>query len=123
MAIPVPSQDQIMGQLRVVIPALGTIVSAFGIAGSDKVGTTVAALLTAVGPISYMISVVWSFIANSRASIMAAASKSVDPEKVPPPQIILPIQEKSLADSLPANVTSSSTLSSAPQNIAKGATP
>jgi hypothetical protein len=47
----------------------------------------------------------WSLYANSRASIMKAAAKPVEPG-VPPPQIVLPAAEKALADALPPNVTS-----------------
>lgn len=104
-----PTQDQVMGQLRTIIPAIGTIVSAVGIASPDKVGTTVAAIMTAVGPISYLIVAVWSFIANSRASIMASAAKPVSPG-VAAPQIILPVQETALAQTLPDNVNTTATV-------------
>ena len=97
-----PTQDQIMGQLRVVIPALGTIVSAIGVS-STSVGYWEGIILAAVGPISYLITVVWSLIANSRASIIASAAQPVAPG-VPPPQIVLPVQEAALAQSLPSNV-------------------
>lgn len=99
----VPSQDQVMGQLRIIIPALGTIVSAFGVSGSAA-NQYANLALSMVGPISYLIVAVWSMIANSRASIMAAAAKPVD-ANTPAPQIILPAQEKALADKLPDNVT------------------
>lgn len=102
--MPLPTQDQVMGQLRVIIPALGTIVSAVGIATPDKVGTTVAALMTSVGPISYVVVSIWSLIANSRASIMASAAKPAAPG-LPPPQIVLPAAEAALAQTLPGNVT------------------
>ena len=105
----VPTQDQLMGQLRVVIPAIGTIVSAFGIMSADKTGAWVSALLTAVGPISYLLSAGWSFIANSRASIMASAAKPVAPG-VPAPQIVLPPEEAPLAQTLPANVNTTQTV-------------
>jgi hypothetical protein len=103
--MPVPSQDQIVAQVRLVIPAIGVIVSAVGIAKPDVVGNTVAALMTAAGPIAYAISVIWSLYANSRASIMTAAAKPVAPG-VPAPKIELPHEEAALAESLPANVTS-----------------
>lgn len=91
-----------MGQLRVIIPALGTIVTAFGVT-SAQAGSWTQLALGMVGPLSYVIVAIWSLVANSRASIMKAASKPVTPD-APPPQIILPPQEKALADSLPANV-------------------
>lgn len=104
----VPSQDQVMGQLRTIIPALGTVVSALGIANADKVGGTVSALLAAVGPIAYLVTVVWSWIANSRASIMASAAKPVTPD-APKPQIVLPAIEADLASKLPDNVNTTET--------------
>jgi hypothetical protein len=98
----VPSQDQVMAQLRVIIPALGSVVSAVGIT-NPQVGQWFQIALIAVGPISYLIVVVWSAIANTRASIMASAAKPAGPG-IPPPQIVLPAQEAKLADALPANV-------------------
>jgi hypothetical protein len=100
----IPSQEQVMAQLRIIIPALGTIVTAFGVT-SAAAGSYTQIALASVGPISYIIIAIWSMIANTRASIMASAAKPVAPG-VPPPQIVLPPQEKALADSLPANVTS-----------------
>ena len=99
----IPSQDQVMGQLRVIIPALGTIVSAFGVSGSTANHYADLAL-SMVGPISYFIVAVWQMVADSRASIMKSASKSVAPG-VPAPEIVLPAEEKALADKLPSNVT------------------
>lgn len=100
----VPSQDQVMGQLRTIIPALGTIVSAFGVS-QTQVGSWTQIATVAVGPISYIVVAIWSYIANSRASIMKAAAKPVD-SNTPAPQIILPRQEAALAAKLPENVTS-----------------
>lgn len=103
-----PTQDQVMGQLRIIIPALGTIVSAVGVS-STAVGHYESIILAAIGPISYLIVAFWSFIANSRASIMASAAKPVAPG-VPAPQIVLPPQEAGLAQSLPSNVNTSETV-------------
>lgn len=99
----VPSQDQVMGQLRIIIPALGTIVTAFGISSAEA-GSYTQIALASVGPISYVITGIWQMIADSRESIMKAAAKPVD-AKTPAPKIILPAQEKALADKLPDNVT------------------
>ena len=99
----IPTQDQVMGQLRIVIPALGTIVTAMGVNGGVS-SSYVNMAMAMVGPLSYLVVAVWSLAANSRASIMASAAKPVD-EQTPAPQIILPVQEKTLADTLPSNVT------------------
>jgi hypothetical protein len=109
-----PTVDQLMGQLRVIIPALGTIVSALGITSADKTGAWVAALLTAVGPIAYVLAAAWSFIANSRASIIASAAKPVAPG-VLPPQIVLPPEEAPLAQALPSNVNTTETVKVTPK--------
>lgn len=99
----VPSQDQVMGQLRVIIPALGTIATAFGVTAAEA-GSYTQIGLVLVGPISYVVVAIWQLIADSRASIMAAAAKPVAPG-VARPQIVLPPEEKALADALPSNVT------------------
>lgn len=103
----IPSQDQVMGQLRVIIPALGTIVSAFGINGATA-NHYVDLSLSMVGPIAYFVVAIWSLVANSRKSIMTSAAKPVAPG-VPPPQIVLPVQEADLAQALPANVNTTET--------------
>lgn len=93
-----------MAQLRIIIPALGTVVSAVGVS-STTVGYWSGILLASVGPISYFIVAVWSLYANSRKSIMTAAAKPVAPG-VEAPEIILPREEAKLAEVLPNNVTS-----------------
>lgn len=97
-----PTQDQVMGQLRIIIPALGTLVTAFGVT-SAQANSWAQIALASVGPISYIITAVWSLIANSRKSIMASAAKPVD-ANTPAPQIVLSEQEAALAQTLPANV-------------------
>jgi hypothetical protein len=101
--VAVPSQDQVVAQIRLIIPALGIIVSAFGIS-STSVDHYSQAILVAAGPIAYLITAIWSLYANSRASIMASAAKPVD-ANTPAPQIILPKEESALAATLPDNVT------------------
>lgn len=103
----VPSQDQVMGQLRTIIPALGMIVSAFGVSGATASHYSDLALAM-VGPISYAIVAIWSLVANSRASIMASAAKPAAPG-LDPPQIVLPKEEAALAQTLPDNVNTTET--------------
>lgn len=98
----VPTQDQVMGQLRIIIPALGTIATAYGIT-TVQADTYTHLALTMIGPISYIVTAIWSLMANSRKSIMASAAKPVD-ANTPAPQIVLPVQEAALAQTLPANV-------------------
>lgn len=104
----IPSQDQVMAQLRIIIPALGTMATAFGISGVQANSYEQMALV-AIGPISYVIVAIWSAAANTRKSIMLAAAKPATPggEK---PQIILPASEAGLAQKLPGNVNTTETV-------------
>jgi hypothetical protein len=100
----IPSADQIQAQLRIAIPALGTLVTALGAPAAEASSWTQTALLM-VAPISYLVVAVWTGFANTREAYMRKASKPVA-EGVPAPKIILPPQEKALADKLPDNVIS-----------------
>lgn len=67
----VPSQDQVMAQLRIVIPALGTIVTAVGVS-STSVNNLTQIALASVGPISYVVCGIWSIIVNTqKAKVLA----------------------------------------------------
>lgn len=103
-----PSQDQLVAQLRILIPALGTIATTAGWMTAEQTGPLVSNCLIAIGPVMYIAGAIWSYIANSRASILASAAKPVAPG-VPPPQIVLPVEEKAIADSLPPNVSTTET--------------
>ncbi len=96
-----------------VIPALGTIATALGLSQAEA-GSFTQMALASIGPISYLVVVVWSFIANSRASIMKAASKPAAPG-LPAPQIVLPVAEKDLANQLPNNVNTTADVKVVPK--------
>lgn len=108
MPLSTPSQDQVAAQLRVVIPALGTIVSAIGVS-STAVGYWTGIAMASVGPISYVAVAVWSLVANTRHSILLSAAKPAAPG-LPAPQIVLPKEEADLAQQLPANVNTTETV-------------
>jgi hypothetical protein len=104
MAFSVPSQEQVMAQLRILIPACATAITAFGV-NATKAGSYEQVALACLAPISYLIVAVWSLVANTRINIIASAAKSIEPGIIPAPQIIMPAQESHIADALPANVT------------------
>ena len=92
-----------MGLLRQIGPILGTLLTVFGMK-SATASAVVDLIMTIAGPIMVVGSAVWAYIANSRASIMTSAAKPATPG-APAPEIVLPHEEKALADALPANVT------------------
>ena len=100
--------DQIMALLRQVMPIVGTMLTVFGLS-SATANNIVNLVMTGAGPTITLAGIIWSFIANTRASIMAAAAKPVAPG-VPAPQIVLPPQEAALAQTLPANINTTETV-------------
>jgi len=97
-----------MALLRQVMPIVGTMLTVFGLS-SATANNIVNLVMTGAGPTIPLASIIWSFIANTRASIMAAAAKPVAPG-VPAPQIVLPPQEAALAQALPDNVNTTQTV-------------
>jgi hypothetical protein len=102
-----PSQDQLVGQLRLLITTIGGIATTLG-ASSVSTEHWINLVLLLVGPIVVVGGIVLSLIANSRKSIMKAASKPVA-TGVPAPQIVLPKVEADLAQQLPNNVNTTET--------------
>ena len=98
----IPSQDQVMGQLRILIPALATVATALGV-NVTAAGSYEQMAMACIAPIAYLITAVWSLIANSRHSILLSASKATNGGAKP--IIVLPKEEAALADKLPDNVT------------------
>lgn len=98
------TQDQVMALARQLLPILGTLMTVLGFK-SATAQATVDLIMQVIGPVFVLASIVWSFIANTRASIMASAAKPVTPD-APAPQIVLPKEESALAAQLPSNVTS-----------------
>ncbi len=100
--------DQIMALLRQVMPIVGTMLTVFGLS-SATANSIVNLVMTGAGPTITLAGIIWSFIANTRASIMAAAAKPVA-LGVPAPQIVLPPEEAALAQALPDNVNTTQTV-------------
>ena len=65
----VPSQDQVMAQLRVVIPAVCTIITAFGVS-QTAAGSYEQIAMGMISPISIIVVMVWSAVANTRRAIL-----------------------------------------------------
>ena len=101
------TNDQLMGLLRQFMPIIGTMLTVFGLS-SATANNLVNLIMSGAGPAMTLYSLVWSFIVNSRASIIASAAKPVAPG-IPAPIIVLPVQETDLAQSLPANVQTTAT--------------
>ena len=95
--MPVPTQDQLMGQLRVAIPAIGTAITAFGVS-STQVDHYTGIALAMVGPLSYLAVVVWSFFANNKSSIVksVAGMKETDVKSVGDNKVVITTSDPTL---------------------------
>lgn len=76
-----PTQDQYMGQLRQLLTALGVLATAFGYS-PEKISFWTNLILQIAGPIMIGGSLLWSWIANSRKSVMASAAANL-PDAAP----------------------------------------
>lgn len=99
----IPSQDQVMAQLRILIPALATIATAFGVSNTAA-GSYAQMAMASIAPISYLIIAIWTLLDSTREAIMRKASKPASAGQIAP-QIVLAKSEAALADKLPDNVT------------------
>lgn len=98
----IPSAEQIAALLRTYLPALGALMTAYGLTQEASWVTTAEIV---VGPLSIVIVGAWTLISNTREAILRKASKPVAKGEAPP-QILLPKIEADLAQKLPDNVTS-----------------
>lgn len=76
------SQDQLTGLIRQLLPVVGTLLGALGWVTPDKWAGITAFILQAVGPLLVLASLVWSVIANTKASILASAAKMPEVNKI-----------------------------------------
>lgn len=63
--------EQVMGMIRQFLPFVSGIATALGLTWFDGV---VAAILSTVGPVGALISLVWSLVNKKEASILALAA-------------------------------------------------
>ena len=105
----VPSTDQVTAQLRTYLPAVCTLLTAYGM--TKEAGWITTAEIVS-GPLAIVICGLWSLIDNTREAILRKAAKAKD-ASTPAPQIFLAPQEKALADKLPDNVTVTPTVNAA----------
>jgi hypothetical protein len=117
MPISAPSQDQVMGQLRAIIPALGTIASAVGVSGATA-NHYVDLALVMVGPIAYVVTAIWSAVAhlqsNQIANVQAIATGPAGPVAVSAQKALIEATAAVAQDkSIPASQEAANTLVSA----------
>ena len=67
------SQEQVMAQLRILIPAICTALTAFGVSATQA-GSYQQIAMASLAPISYVIVAIWSLIHNTEANRVKSAA-------------------------------------------------
>jgi len=75
-----PSQDQVMAQLRQILPAVGWVLIFTGKVSAETWGQFISVALPALGGVFVLSSYAWAVIANTRASIMKSIAKMPETE-------------------------------------------
>ena|SRR3990170_8071528 len=102
-----PSQEQILGQLRQILPILGTLAVSFGLMKPEVAGDTVAAILNLTGAAMVVGSMVWSLVDKTRASLVRKVD-AIAKEPDSPVKVVITTNTPegvALAKSMPGNTT------------------
>lgn len=91
------THDQWMGIIRQILPMIGGLMVALGWMTTDQMNSLVQVIMQIAGPIVTIAGVIWAAIANSKKSILQSAAQMPEVEKIV-------VNDKPLAESLPANV-------------------
>jgi hypothetical protein len=67
--------DQLDGQLRNLLQALGAILTTIGVLKPGIADTWIPVILQIIGPLSMVGGIVWAYLVNRPSSIAAAADK------------------------------------------------
>lgn len=91
---------QIEAFARQILPIVGTLLAVFGMK-SATANAIVDTLMAIVGPITVIVSAVWSLIANTKSSVIAKAAALPEVDKVK----LTSDAPATLVESTPNNVT------------------
>ena len=102
-----PSQEQLMGQLRQILPVLGTLAVSFGLLKTEDVGNVIAIILNVTGAGMVIGSMAWSAYSNTRASMVAKVDAIAKEPSSPVVAVITTntIEGRKLANSMPGTTT------------------
>lgn len=75
------TQDQVMGLLRQLLPAIGALALVLGVS-QTTVSYWTNLILQIAGPISIVVGVIWSLVANSKKSILTSAANMPEVKEI-----------------------------------------
>lgn len=68
--------------MRQLLPMLGTLLIALGVVKADQWAAWSTIIMLAIGPAFLIGSIIWSFVANSKKSILTSASNMPEVNKI-----------------------------------------
>lgn len=72
------NQEQVMGMVRQFLLIAGTLATTLGWATPDKIASWSAIVLSLVGPVFMVVSVIWSAVNKTQANLISAAASQTD---------------------------------------------
>jgi len=90
--------DQFVGLIRQLLPFVGGILTTVGFSKEES-ETVLGKVGEIIGPLATIVGLIWSYVANSKKSILRSASQMHEVK-----QVQLNQGHKDLADDLPENV-------------------
>lgn len=88
--------DQVSGWIRQFLPLIGAVLTMFGFTHlADGLAANMVTILQFAGPLSIILSFVWSTIANSKLSILKSVAKMPElaaPVKVTDPELAAAVE-------------------------------
>lgn len=96
------NQEQVMGMVRQFLLIAGTLASTLGWVTPDKIATWSAMVLSLVGPVFMVVSVIWSAVNKTQANLISTAASQTDANGV---KLIRSVDLNPLAQGVGALVT------------------
>lgn len=90
------SNDQIAGQLRQILPILGSMAVALGWISPEKANAVVTNILAIVGPLMILGGIVWTAFANTEKALVQSAAAIPGTVVVTTPDLAVATPERNI---------------------------
>lgn len=102
-----PSQEQLLAQLRILLAAIGAILTTLGVVTGAEWDSWVTMIFLYAGPGMMILGVVWSFVTNTRASLVKKVDDLAKDPTTPVVGVVVANtpEGRELAASIPGNTT------------------
>lgn len=97
-----PSQEQLLAQLRILLGAIGTLLTTLGFVSADTWGVWTNIIFLSAGPLMLLGGIIWSLISNTQKSLVGKVDTIAKEPNSPVAGVIMTptIAGRELADSI-----------------------